>query len=517
MSIDMYVSKSNAQATSTSQVCQQHLEGYEALQQAISQFTLEPFLKGKAYDSAKAYYSTVLYPLVQGGILLTEATEEAVKKFPERYQSEVDSGDLKQSELEEQIRRVNELIHQTNDLENQVRQSPLSKIDQQIQLQLNQALLEAYQTSKQELEEKLQKLIAFHASSPSIFSEIARLKQAIDQGLAQTKTAWNSTTGTFVVPSKEKLAWANTIRAFQKKKEAQEEPDTTGRTYTRIDLGNGTYVWAWSKDGRTLNQDDIQFTVKHDTWAGKDGGLGKMLAQAEAMKAEAKDFDPVKAIKEIADLLTPLGDGIRVVTGQDPITGEKLSGSERGLSALFIIPLAKIGKYGAKGFKFVTEGVEDLNKLNKKADKVKDVEKSTKKASGADVPKLSTLSEAEKLKIANQYKQTAPIGIPDSAKINAKTMNAGYEQITYKWNDGQFKYEVRWHTRTPGAPIEQGNTWVVQRTVPGNGGNKPQTFFKIGDNEWIEGYKWYDAINARKAGNATPEQIKILDKGHWKE
>ncbi|MBC1870277.1 hypothetical protein HCA35_14220, partial [Listeria seeligeri] len=48
MSIDMYVSKSNTQATSTSQVCQQHLEGYEALQQAISQFTLEPFLKGKA-------------------------------------------------------------------------------------------------------------------------------------------------------------------------------------------------------------------------------------------------------------------------------------------------------------------------------------------------------------------------------------------------------------------------------------------------------------------------------------
>lgn len=384
MSIDMYVSKSNAQATSTSQVCQQHLEGYEALQQAISQFTLEPFLKGKAYDSAKAYYSTVLYPLVQGGILLTEATEEAVKKFPERYQSEVDSGDLKQSELEEQIRRVNELIHQTNDLENQVRQSPLSETDQYMQLQLNQALMEAYQTSKQALEEKLQKLIAFHTSSPRIFSEIARLKQAIDQGLAQTKTAWNSTTGTFVVPSQEKLAWANTIRAFQKKKEAEEEPDTTGRTYTRIDLGNGTYVWAWSKDGRTLTQDDIQFTVKHDKWAGKDGGLGKMLAQAEAIKAEAKDFDPVKAAKEIADLFTPIGDGVRVVTGKDPITGEKLSGGERGLSLLFIIPLAKVGKYGAKGFKFVAEGMEDINKMNKKADKVKDVEKSTKKASGAD-------------------------------------------------------------------------------------------------------------------------------------
>ncbi|WP_246215607.1 T7SS effector LXG polymorphic toxin [Listeria valentina] len=210
MSINMYVSKSKAQATSTSQVCQQHLEGYAALQKAISQFTLEPFLKGKAYDSAKAYYSAVLYPLIQGGILLTEATEEAVKKFPERYQSEVDSGDLKQSELEEQIRQADNLINQANTLQKQVMQSPLPETDQQLQLKLNQALIDVYQTSKKELEEKLQKLVAFHASSPNIFSEIASLKQAVDQGIAQTKTAWNASTGTFTVPND--LSWAAIIQ-----------------------------------------------------------------------------------------------------------------------------------------------------------------------------------------------------------------------------------------------------------------------------------------------------------------
>ncbi|WP_228464381.1 hypothetical protein [Listeria seeligeri] len=51
---------------------------------------------------------------------------------------------------------------------------------------------------------------------------------------------------------------------------------------------------------------------------------------------------------------------------------------------IYIIPLAKVGKYGAKGFKFVAEGMEDINKLHKKTDKVKEVEKSTKKASGVD-------------------------------------------------------------------------------------------------------------------------------------
>ncbi|EUJ26954.1 hypothetical protein MFLO_13820 [Listeria floridensis FSL S10-1187] len=221
MSINMYVSKSKTQATRTSQVCRQHLEGYVALQQAIHQFTAEPFLKGKAYDSAKAFYSAVLLPLVQAGILLTEATEEAVRKFPERYQSEVDSGDLKQSELEEQIRQADVLINQANALQRQILQSPLPELDQRMQVNLNQALIEAYQTSKRDLEEKLQKLVAFHASSPRIFSEIASLKQAIDQGIAQTKTAWNPSTGTFVVSSQEKLMWAKEIAEKVKQSDAQ--------------------------------------------------------------------------------------------------------------------------------------------------------------------------------------------------------------------------------------------------------------------------------------------------------
>ncbi|MBC6296073.1 hypothetical protein HCJ45_02960, partial [Listeria sp. FSL L7-1517] len=60
------------------------------------------------------------------------------------------------------------------------------------------------------------------ASSPSIFSEIASLKQAIDQGLAQTKKAWNFSTGTFVVPSATDLAWAKQINEMytDKKMEA---------------------------------------------------------------------------------------------------------------------------------------------------------------------------------------------------------------------------------------------------------------------------------------------------------
>ena len=137
--------------------------------------------------------------------------------------------------------------------------------------------------------------------------------------------------------------------------------------------------------------------------------------------------------------------------------------------------------------------------------------------SGNNTFKFSDMTESEIAKIVERYRKKAPIEIPDTAKYKAKSMADGYEQISYKWNDGTYKYEVRWHTRTSGAPEGQGNTWVIQRTIPGNGETKPSTQFLIGENEWVEGWKWYDAINARKNGTATHEQIELLDRGHWKE
>ena len=179
------------------------------------------------------------------------------------------------------------------------------------------------------------------------------------------------------------------------------------------------------------------------------------------------------------------------------VTAKGLNGIEAGANKLAKAP---------KGIDGVTEGAgnvaEDVGKI---------VE------SGGKIFKFSDMTESEIVKIVERYRKKAPIEIPDTAKYKAKSMADGYEQISYKWNDGTYKYEVRWHTRTSGAPEGQGNTWVIQRTIPGNGGKKPSTQFLIGENEWVEGWKWYDAISARKNGTATQEQIELLDKGHWKE
>ena len=179
------------------------------------------------------------------------------------------------------------------------------------------------------------------------------------------------------------------------------------------------------------------------------------------------------------------------------VTAKGLNGIEAEANKLAKAP---------KGIDGVTEGAGNL---------AEDVGKIVE--SGGKIFKFSDMTESEIVKIVERYRKKAPIEIPDTAKYKAKSMADGYEQISYKWNDGTYKYEVRWHTRTSGAPEGQGNTWVIQRTIPGNGGKKPSTQFLISENEWVEGWKWYDAISARKNGTATQEQIELLDKGHWKE
>jgi hypothetical protein len=101
-----------------------------------------------------------------------------------------------------------------------------------------------------------------------------------------------------------------------------------------------------------------------------------------------------------------------------------------------------------------------------------------KGGSNPEIFKFSEMSEDEIAKIVKVYRGKAPIEIPEAAKIKTQS-KVGYEQISYKWNDGTYKYEARWHTRTPEAPIEQGNTWVIQRTRPGSGGTKPTTELKL--------------------------------------
>ena len=167
---------------------------------------------------------------------------------------------------------------------------------------------------------------------------------------------------------------------------------------------------------------------------------------------------------------------------------------QTGFDVLSVAPLIGALKYG-------DEVVDLVKGVNKTSDVVKNVDRTTDVIKGA--------SETVDLM------KSSPIEIPFSAKITEQ-MKTGYDQIKYKWSQDGLKFEARWHTRTPGAPIDQGNTWVITRTTPGTAtGQRKMKEILIGENKWVTMNEWQKAITARKNGVATAVQDAMLEAGHW--
>ena len=82
---------------------------------------------------------------------------------------------------------------------------------------------ETYRKLKNELEEKLRKLLAFNAKSPSIFSEVEVLKSSVDQGIAQAEKSWSPTSKTFNLPSRSDMGWIEAIEGKWLEKDYTQE------------------------------------------------------------------------------------------------------------------------------------------------------------------------------------------------------------------------------------------------------------------------------------------------------
>lgn len=246
MSVDMYVSSSQSQASSVAAICRQQKQGYEQLQRSINEFVVgSPQLQGAAYESAKQFFSAVLIPLSKGGILLSEAVMEACQKFPEEYMANVDSGDLRESDLREKIeqmkRQMSELSHLQDRLQSMLfRQQQEGALDGSIASRMSSthSLMATYGRVKQKLEEKLDDLLKFDASSPDIFVEIKVLEHAVAQGSAQVAQSWNSGSGTFNIPSSDKMAW---LKSINKKWEERQEKHKIPDQYEVVQVDIGLY------------------------------------------------------------------------------------------------------------------------------------------------------------------------------------------------------------------------------------------------------------------------------------
>lgn len=214
--VKMSLGNSTSQGSSTSSISSSRISAYNGAISSLNSFIGASNLKGKAYSSAKDYASTVLIPLIQGAILLSEAVSNAVTTFPSSYTSEVAEEDLDSEVLEAQIATYQAAYDRssawlTSEMSKEVlNESSILRAEQSMARNLGKVT---------ELQEKLDKLMAFNASSPSLFDEISGLYSAVSQGLSQVNNSFSSYNGTFSLPSKEELSWATTITTAWKERE----------------------------------------------------------------------------------------------------------------------------------------------------------------------------------------------------------------------------------------------------------------------------------------------------------
>ncbi|MCR5493441.1 MAG: LXG domain-containing protein [Streptococcus sp.] len=218
MGLNMTLEQAQAQSASVISVCQAQVQGYQALQQAIQTFAEDTEnLQGKAYDSARNYYQLVLLPLAQGGQLYAETLKKAGADFPTGYEEKVDTKSWSEEQLQEYIRKEEEMIAKLNDYAKSLARSSMpSELKHQLEIN-NTELLRGHHMTKHVYETILAHLRAYSTDSVHLFDELNDIDAQLAKGISQTKTCWDASSGTFTIPSD--LTWVNYLSAYSATKD----------------------------------------------------------------------------------------------------------------------------------------------------------------------------------------------------------------------------------------------------------------------------------------------------------
>lgn len=301
MGIEVYRGSLDSQATSTGTMIEQQLKAYEALGKSLSQIeNSASLLSGTAYDSFRTFITSVVQPLKEAGIALADATQESVKKLPKSYRSEVADEDLQEEKLVSDIEQCDRMIAIFHAEINEIAASKstsagdFQRLQRLQRLQGLNVLDGIVKAARNKLQEKLNKLRAFNATSPSIFWEIDVLAQAIQIAVNQINVAWDPNTGTYSIPKD--LSWSDLVNETIKNKEFENEylptkpKDVSAFEYNQFLTGlreqsvNLKEIDGWDKDA-------IKGYVKGVSKRTADIKTGRELnARRDALYAETKEI-----------------------------------------------------------------------------------------------------------------------------------------------------------------------------------------------------------------------------------
>ena len=301
MGIEVYRGSLDSQASSTGTMIEQQLKAYESLETSLTQIENSASrLSGQAYDSFRSFVTSVVQPLKEAGVALVEATQESVKKLPASYRSEVADEDLQEEKLVSDIEQCDRMIAIFHAEINEIAASKstsagdFQRLQRLERIQGLNVLNGIFQAARNKLQEKLNKLRAFNASSPSIFWEIDVLAQAIQIAVNQINVAWNPNTGMYSIPKD--LSWSDLVNETIKNKEFENEylpkkpKDVTAFEYNKFLTGlREQSVNLKEKDG--WDKDAIKAYVKSVSKRTTDVKTASELnARRDALYAETKEI-----------------------------------------------------------------------------------------------------------------------------------------------------------------------------------------------------------------------------------
>ncbi|MGN1283386.1 MAG: hypothetical protein ACI4UB_06185 [Limosilactobacillus sp.] len=115
-----------------------------------------------------------------------------------------------------------------------------------------------------------------------------------------------------------------------------------------------------------------------------------------------------------------------------------------------------------------------------------------------------------------KLQNTAPWPIPDNAVCQSQ-VKAGYRQVKYTWRDAEWRYEARWHERTPTAQLITYPSWRLDRVRPGKGYGPlaaPRLEETRAGDHWLSVSRVRYAAARYHHGDALPADIAILRATH---
>ena len=301
MGIEVYRGSLDSQASSTGTMIEQQLKAYESLETSLTQIENSASrLSGQAYDSFRSFVTSVVQPLKEAGVALVEATQESAKKLPASYRSEVADEDLQEEKLVSDIEQCDRMIAIFHAEINEIAASKstsagdFQRLQRLQRLQGLNALDGIVKAARNKLQEKLNKLRAFNATSPDIFWEIDVLAQAIQIAVNQINVAWDPNTGMYSIPKD--LSWSDLVNETIKNKEFENEylpkkpKDVTAFEYNKFLTGlREQSVNLKEKDG--WDKDAIKAYVKSVSKRTTDVKTASELnARRDALYAETKEI-----------------------------------------------------------------------------------------------------------------------------------------------------------------------------------------------------------------------------------